>query len=160
MPAPLSDADFQHLLAFRTGLRRFQRWSERQAAAVGLTHAQHQLLVAIRGHPDPRGPTIGEVADYLLVRHHSAVELADRAQAAGLVERRPDADDQRVVRLALTPLGQERVAALTALHLEELRRLEPLLHSLVEGLDTAGDGGRPAAVRRPPATERQAPATG
>jgi hypothetical protein len=50
------------LLTFRTGLRHFQRWSEQQAAVAGLTPAQHQLLVAVRGHRDRRGPTIGEVA--------------------------------------------------------------------------------------------------
>jgi MarR family len=49
---------------------------------VGITPARHQLLLSIRGHRDPRGPTIGEVAGYLLVRHHGAVERIDRAVAA------------------------------------------------------------------------------
>ena len=84
MPA-LDHAEYERLLRFRTGLRRFLRWSAEQAARVGLTPAQHQLLLAVRGHPDPRGPTVGEVAGYLLLRHHSAVELIDRAQAAGLL---------------------------------------------------------------------------
>jgi|SRR5262245_6352248 len=136
----LTDSEYRNLLASRTGLRRFLRWSEQQAAQAGLTPAQHQLLVAVRGHPDPRGPTIGQVAGHLLVRHHSAVELVDRAQALGLVERVPDGDDQRVVRLALTPAGHHRVRALTDLHLEELRRLAPLLDALVAGL---GEGARP-----------------
>ena len=69
----LRDADYEDLLSLRTGLRRFLRWSEQQAEAAGLTPAQHQLLLAVRGHADPRGPTVGEVADYLLLRHHSAV---------------------------------------------------------------------------------------
>jgi DNA-binding MarR family transcriptional regulator len=137
---PLSDRQFEDLLTFRTGLRRFQRWSEQQAAAAGLTPAQHQLLVAVRGHRDHRGPTIGEVADYLVIRHHSAVELVDRAEAAGLVQRRPDRDDQRIVRLGLTTLGQARVEALTELHLSELARLAPLLDRLVAGLDGGPDG--------------------
>ena len=77
----LRDADYEDLLALRTGLRRFLRWSEQQAEAAGLTPAQHQLLLAVRGHPDRRGPTVGEVADYLLLRHHSAVGLVDRAVA-------------------------------------------------------------------------------
>lgn len=67
----LPDATYARLLALRTSLRHFERWSERQAQAAGLTAAQHQLLLAIRGHDDPRGPTIGEVADYLLLRHHA-----------------------------------------------------------------------------------------
>ena len=34
-------------------LRRFLHWSEEQAVAVGLTPAQHQLLLAIRGQAGP-----------------------------------------------------------------------------------------------------------
>ena len=131
----LPDEVYARLLALRTGLRRFQRWSEQQARAAGLTPAQHQLLLAIRGHRDPRGPTIGEVADYLLLRHHSAVGLIDRADAAGLVTRTRDEDDHRVVRLQLTTEGAERLEALSALHLEELKRLAPHLPGTWEDLD-------------------------
>jgi len=119
----LPDEVYERLLALRTGLRRFQRWSEQQAADAGLTPAQHQLLLAIRGHTDPRGPTIGEVADYLLLRHHSTVGLVDRADAAGLVTRERDGADHRVVRLRLTDEGAERLEALSALHLQEIERL-------------------------------------
>ncbi|MGI8882577.1 MAG: MarR family winged helix-turn-helix transcriptional regulator [Jatrophihabitans sp.] len=124
---PLSDPVYAKLLALRTGLRRFERWSEQQAREAGLTPAQHQLLLAIRGHSDARGPTIGEVADHLLLRHHSAVGLIDRAAAAGLVARTRNADDHRVVRLRLTKTGTARLEALSALHLEELARLAPQL---------------------------------
>jgi len=130
----LPDDVYARLLALRTGLRQFQRWSERQARAAGLTPAQHQLLLAIRGHPDPRGPTIGEVADYLLLRHHSAVGLVDRADAAGLVVRVRDPNDHRVVRLRLTARGAERLEALSALHLEELDRLARNIQAIGEGL--------------------------
>jgi DNA-binding MarR family transcriptional regulator len=119
----LTDAQYQELLAVRTALRRFLRWSEEQARAEGLTPAQHQLLLAVRGHGDRRGPTIGDVADVLLVRHHSAVELVDRAVAARLVRRVADRDDDRVVRLRLTEPGARRLRRLSALHLGELRRL-------------------------------------
>jgi len=119
----LPDDVYAQLLALRTGLRRFLHWSEQQAANAGLTPAQHQLLLAIRGHPDPRGPTIGEVADYLLLRHHSAVGLVDRADQHGLVVRERDPDDHRVVRLHLTEDGCRRLEALSALHLQELQRL-------------------------------------
>lgn len=133
MQPQLQDEDFQRLLAFRVALRRFNRWSEEQAAAEGLTHAQHQLLLAIRGHADRRGPTIGELAEYLLVRHHSAVELVDRVVAGGFVVRRRDADDSRVVRVHLTDRGRRAIAGLTTLHLEELRRLAPVLDQLATG---------------------------
>ena len=116
------DADYQALLQLRTGLRRFLRWSERQAEAAGLTAAQHQLLLAIRGHQDPQGPTISDVAAYLMLRHHSVVGLVDRAAQAGLVERHVDAADHRAVRLALTPAGARRLATLAAAHIDELSR--------------------------------------
>lgn len=117
----LSDGDFERLLAFRDGLRRFLHWSEEQAKAVGLTGAQHQLLLAVRGHGQQ--PSIRELADHLLLRHHSVVELVNRAVAAGLVERIHDADDQRVVHVRLSPTGVEKVEALAGAHLEELSRL-------------------------------------
>jgi uncharacterized protein YeaO (DUF488 family)/DNA-binding MarR family transcriptional regulator len=119
----LPDDSYTRLLALRTGLRHFERWSEQQAQAAGLTPAQHQLLLAVRGHGDPRGPTIGEVADYLLLRHHSTVGLVDRADAAGLVTRTRDLEDHRVVRIQLTRVGAKRLEALSTLHLEELERL-------------------------------------
>jgi DNA-binding MarR family transcriptional regulator len=130
----LPDDVYARLLALRTGLRRFERWSEQQARAAGLTPAQHQLLLAIRGHDDPRGPTVGEVADYLLLRHHSAVELIDRADAAGLVVRRRDEEDHRVVRLQLTDQGATSLEKLSALHLEELKRLALKLPGAWRGL--------------------------
>ena len=130
----LPDDRYARLLALRTGLRHFERWSEQQAQAAGLTPAQHQLLLAIRGHSDPRGPTIGEVADYLLLRHHSTVGLVDRADAAGLVTRARDPEDHRVVRLRLTKLGAKRLEALSTLHLEELDRLACELPEVWRGL--------------------------
>jgi uncharacterized protein YeaO (DUF488 family)/DNA-binding MarR family transcriptional regulator len=130
----LPDDVYARLLALRTGLRHFERWSEQQAQAAGLTPAQHQLLLAVRGHGDLRGPTIGEVADYLLLRHHSTVGLVDRADAAGLVTRTRDNDDHRIVRLHLTPSGAERLEALSALHLEELERLAAELPGAWSGL--------------------------
>lgn len=131
----VTDGDYESLLSLRTALRRFERWSEQQARTAGLTPAQHQLLLAIKGHRDERGPTIGEVADYLLLRHHSAVGLIDRADTAGVVTRYRDPDDHRVVRLRLTRKGAARLERLSALHLEELHRLGPKLAGIAIGLD-------------------------
>ncbi|MGQ0434353.1 MAG: MarR family winged helix-turn-helix transcriptional regulator [Microthrixaceae bacterium] len=119
----VTDADFTQLLAFRTGLRRFLHWSDTQAKQAGLTGAQYQLLLAIRGH-DGR-PSVGDVAAHLLLRHNSAVELVDRAERAGILRRIADDSDQRVVRLELTADGEARIAELAAAHLEELSRVRP-----------------------------------
>jgi DNA-binding MarR family transcriptional regulator len=126
MTTPTED-DYRRLLAFRTALRRFVAWSEERARSAGLTPKQHQLLLAVRGHDDPRGPTIKDVADYLLLRHNSAVELVNRAEAAGLVRRAASDGDRRIVRLRLTPLGDERLNALSGAILEELKRYEPAI---------------------------------
>lgn len=120
MEGDLDATHYQRLLQFRTGLRRFLHWSAEQAERAGLTPAQHQLLLAVRGHHSESRPTIGDIAGYLMLRHHSAVGLVDRAVKAGLVERQEDAGDRRIVRVGLTPLGEHTLQQLTAAHLEEI----------------------------------------
>ncbi len=138
----LTREDFENLLAFRTSLRRFHHWSETQARAVGLTHVQHQLLVAIKGHPGSAAPAVGDLADYLLLRHHSTVELVDRAEAAGFVRRSSDASDGRVVRVRLTAHGERCLAELTPAHLDELHKLAAVLNRLVIESDRAPSHAR------------------
>jgi DNA-binding MarR family transcriptional regulator len=129
--AQVTKQDFQRLLEFRVALREFQRWSEDQAQAAALTHVQHQLLVAIKGHPGDQPPAVGDLAGYLLLRPHSTAELINRAEAAGLVERTPDSNDGRVVRVRLTPAGDRIVQRLTKAHLSRLYELAAVLDELV-----------------------------
>lgn len=124
------DEDYTALLRLRTQLRQFDQWSRAEAEAHGLTHAQHQLLLAVRGSATVGGPPIGEVAETLLVRPHTAGELVDRMSGAGFVERVPDETDHRKVRLRLTAEGERVLRELTDVHLEELKRLRPLLGDL------------------------------
>jgi DNA-binding MarR family transcriptional regulator len=131
----ITDRDYRRLLTIRTRLRQFERWSADRAASLGLTARQHQLLLAIRGHDDPAGPTIGQVADYLMVQHNTAVELVSRAQQLGLVRRVGDAGDNRVVRLELTDNAEQRLAQLAQTHIEELTRLAAMLEDLTSDLD-------------------------
>jgi DNA-binding MarR family transcriptional regulator len=133
----LDQSDFEHLLELRTGLRRFLRWSEQRAAAAGITPGQHQLMLAIKGHANPAGPTIGDVAGYLVLRHHSAVGLVDRAASAGLVQRNQDHDSNSVVRLSLTEAGIEKLDSLSEAHLEELKQLAPAMRALWQSIDTS-----------------------
>lgn len=144
----LTQADFEHLLELRTGLRQFLRWSEQQAKAAGLTPAKHQLLLAIRGHPDPAGPTIGQLAEYLVLRHHSAGELVDRAVQDGLVQRRRDPISKSVVRVTLTRAGSSKLDALSEAHMEELAHLAPTMRTLWRELE-ATDGRIPKPATRP-----------
>ncbi|MGH8862688.1 MAG: MarR family winged helix-turn-helix transcriptional regulator [Jatrophihabitantaceae bacterium] len=133
-PKQVRDADYARLLAVRTGLRQFERWSAERAAEHGLTANQHQLLLAVRGHSEAQGPTIGQAADYLLIRHHSAVELADRTERAGLITRVRDSEDHRVVRLQLARKGARILERLTGAHVEELARLTQLFQSMTGAL--------------------------
>jgi DNA-binding MarR family transcriptional regulator len=123
----LTDRDYQLLLEFRAGLRQFLHWSKVQAEKAGLTPTQHQLVLAIRGREDGRAPTISEIADSMMLRHHSTVELIDRAEAAGLVRRSADSKDQRLVRVRLTSEGARKLERLARAHLEELELLAPQL---------------------------------
>lgn len=119
----VTEEDYRDILAFRDQLRRFLHWSEAEAGRVGLTPARHQLLLAVRGHPGGEAPTIGDIAEHLQLRHHSAVGLVDRAEAAGLVERVPDDHDRRVVHVRLQHAGRKALDELTVFHVAELRVL-------------------------------------
>jgi DNA-binding MarR family transcriptional regulator len=144
MPETLTDADYQRLLTFRTSLRAFLGRSDAHARAAGIPPSQHQLLLAIRGHAaGSDGPTIGEAATQLHISHNAAVQLVDRAQHAGLVERTRDPVNYRAVRLRLTLTGAERLAQLSTLHLEELAILEPTMRALSNQL--ADEHSNPSA---------------
>ncbi|MGH3183883.1 MAG: MarR family winged helix-turn-helix transcriptional regulator [Streptosporangiaceae bacterium] len=89
------------------------------------------MLVAVKGHRGDRPPTVGDLAGYLLLRPHSAVELVDRVESAGLVERTPDREDGRVVRVRLTKAGDRTLQRLTRAHLDRLDELAAVLNELV-----------------------------
>jgi DNA-binding MarR family transcriptional regulator len=120
MAPPVDDASFAQLAALRAGIRRYLAWAEQRARDHGMTPAQVQLALAIRAHEDPAGPTLTELADTLLLRHHSVVGLVDRAEQNGLVQRERDPEHQARVHVVLTTAGAERLEILSALHLEWL----------------------------------------
>ena len=128
MPAdpstPLRDTEYEELYRFRARLLRFLRASDRRIQDAGLTPSQYLLLLGVRAHSNERGPTIGDMAEFLQVKHHSAVELIDRAARADLVVRREDPDDGRVVRLALTFAGTQLLERVASINFRELRTLE------------------------------------
>jgi DNA-binding MarR family transcriptional regulator len=129
---PLTSQDFQALAAFRAALRQFIRFSEEAAREAGLTPQQHQALVAIRGHVGNEPPTVGELADALQVKHHSAVGLVDRIVQRGYARREPSTVDNRRVHVVITPGGEEVLRSLTAAHREEHRQLADVLRRLTE----------------------------
>ena len=135
-PRPaISQADYQRLSEFRYLIRRFLEFSQLQAEDAGLTPRQHQALLAIKGFPGGGPVAIGDLAERLRIRHHSAVELVNRLCEAGLVVRDQDKDDQRKVLLQLTERADACLADLSAVHLDELSRIEPMLRSVLARKD-------------------------
>jgi DNA-binding MarR family transcriptional regulator len=131
---PLLDEDYRRLLAFRSELRDFLRWSEQTAHDAGLTPSLHQLLLVLRGHSNSPGPTIGQAAEELHIRHHSVVELAQRAQTAGLICRDRDPVDHRRIHLQLTQYGRQQLETMTRKHLPRIQTLaDTLAHVLRRG---------------------------
>lgn len=123
----LRQADYEALAEFRYLIRCFVEFSERAARDVGLTPRHHQALLAIQGFGKGGPITVGDLAERLRVRHHSAVELANRLCENGLVTRSHDSEDQRRVLLSLTDRAEDHLSELSAAHLDELSRLEPML---------------------------------
>lgn len=134
-PTPLSPADYELLADFRYALRTFAAFSEGAAGALALTPQQHQTLLAIKGTrktpPDRRGLYVGEIADRLLIRPHTAAELVSRLARLDLVSREADPEDGRRVEVVLTPKAERVLESLSAAHLEELRTMRPLLGRLL-----------------------------
>jgi DNA-binding MarR family transcriptional regulator len=90
------------------------------------------LLIATRGHIGQQPPTIRELAVALQLRHHTVVELIDRAAENGLVERVPSSEDQRRVGILITPQGESVLESLSVAHRSELRQLESVLRRLTK----------------------------
>jgi DNA-binding MarR family transcriptional regulator len=124
---PLSKEDFEALARFRFGIRRYLRFSEEAVRRHGTTPQQYQLLLALKGFPGRDWAVVRELADRLQLRHHSVVELINRAQVEGLVRRDADPDDARAVRVGLTDRGEQLLDRLSALHRDELRRMDAVL---------------------------------
>jgi len=129
---------------FRYRIRQFLYFSEEAARQEGLEPQQHQMLLAVRVLAEASQPTIGLLAEHLLIRHHSAGGLIDRLEERGLVERVRGTTDHRQVRVRLTPAGEEKLGRLSLSHSEELRSSGPML---VEGLRILLDqfSAKPAA---------------
>lgn len=124
---PLSKRQYETLAAFRYTLRRFLHFSEGAAHAAGLTPQQHQALLAVKGFPGRDCLTVGQLAERLQLRHHSAVGLVDRLAAEKLVARAPSGQDRRQVLVQLTRRGEKVLERLSSAHREQLKRMGPEL---------------------------------
>ena len=135
----LGTGDYGRLAAFRYSLRRFLRFSEEAAATVGLTGQHYQAMLVVRACPDERRLAISELAEQLLIKHNSAVELVDRLVELNLLVRETAREDRRKVALSLTPRGRNVLAKLAAVHRAELRRLGPQLERFFASLSAEAE---------------------
>ncbi|MBR0932073.1 MarR family winged helix-turn-helix transcriptional regulator [Bradyrhizobium jicamae] len=136
---PSGAVDYEALARFRYQLRTFLAFSEQGARQAGLTPQQHQALLGIKGFVHPRPATVGDVARFLLVRHHSAVELINRMVKLGLIIRMTDPEDGRRVQLKLTRKGEQKLQAISRKNIEELRRAaSPALRRLLKSSPEPG----------------------
>ncbi len=124
---PSYAVDYEVLAQFRYQLRKFLSFSEAAAHGAGLTSQQHQALLAIKGFSGAQPVSVGDLADLLLVRHHTAVELVDRIAKLGLLARIADDDDSRRILLKLTRKGERKLQTLSKIHFEELQAASPRL---------------------------------
>jgi DNA-binding MarR family transcriptional regulator len=142
----LAQADYEALAAFRYALRKFEHHSDENVRAAQLMPQQHQALLVIKGgYPGATAITVAQLADALLVKHHSAVELVGRLVKAGLVARRTSDSDRRRVMISITPAGDEVLLSLSSANLGVLRRAAPVLSYLLRLLERHGFGSMRAA---------------
>jgi len=128
----LTLADYQSLAELRHQIRRFLHFSETTARNSGLEPRQHQLMLALKGLPEGARPRVGELAERLQIRHHSAVELVNRLAHRGYVRRVPGEQDRREVLLSLTSKGEKVLRELSIHHKAELQIRGPALVATLE----------------------------
>lgn len=136
---PEAKIQYQALEEFRHEIRRFLTFSEHAARQAGIEPQQHQALLAIKAATPRKNPSIGFLAERLLIQHHSAVELCDRLEEKKLVRRSRSSIDRREVLLRLTPAGENLLESLSVLHRTELQTTGPrLLKALQNVIRRAG----------------------
>jgi DNA-binding MarR family transcriptional regulator len=129
--APLGEAEYRALGHFRKAIRDFLAFSEASAHDLGLTSQQHQALLAIRSHAGPESMTVGELAECLLIKNHTAVELVGRLVERGLALRRESEMDRRRVLLQLTDQGAGQLEAICRRNLHQLHETAEILSDLL-----------------------------
>lgn len=142
MAGSISKKEYEMLATFRYALRQFLRFSETAARQAGITPKQHQALLAIAGFTEKDQVTVSELAERLQIRHHSAVGLVDRLETQKLVAREGGEADRREVYVALTSKGHDILAQLSTVHRQELHRIGPQLHLLLDQLSTEDLAGQ------------------
>lgn len=130
---PVSVRRLRSLAEFRYQLRRFLSFSEAASESCGIGAQQYQLMQVIAAIPDGQQPSISYLAERMILRHNSMVELVDRAERSGLVRREHDERDLRRSLVLLTAQGEAMLQRLVVQHLEDLvPKCDALIRALNE----------------------------
>jgi DNA-binding MarR family transcriptional regulator len=121
MSSAVTTAEYRALAELRYRIRLFLREGDAQARACGLEPQQYLLLLAVRGLPSDADATIRNLAERLVLKHHSVVELVDRLADHGYVRRLRDRADRRKVLVSLLPRGLRLVETVARQRISELR---------------------------------------
>lgn len=121
---------YEALAQFRYRLRLFLAFSDTTAKKAGLTSQQYQALLAIKGFSREGPMHVGELARYLLIKHHTAVELVDRMVKLELLQRSTDTADNRRVLVTLTKKGQTLLQKIAAAKFKHLGSSSRKLHKV------------------------------
>ncbi len=127
MGKTITTEDYCALAEFRYEIRKFLIVSERIARSAGLQPQQYTMLLALRGLPAGKEPTIRFLSERLQIRHNSAVELVDRLVRRDLVRRYRSDDDSRKILIRLTSAGNVLIQKLVQSRFAELNSSQPVL---------------------------------
>jgi DNA-binding MarR family transcriptional regulator len=142
MGPEITPAEYRALAELRYRIRHFLREGDAKARAVGLEPQQYLMLLAIRGLPEGSEATIQAIAERLVLKHHSAVELIDRLETHGYVRRTRSRDDRRRVFVTLLPRGERLLELVARNRISELRTSGEALVGAIEALlDRAQQSG-------------------
>ena len=119
--------DIEEAASLRAALRLFQRQSETITRRHGLSPRHYELLLMIRASEGGHS-TVSELVTLLQLTQSTVTELVQRAEDAGLLQRRQSPQDGRVVHLSLTEEGERRVGGAVVELGPERTRLLSILH--------------------------------
>lgn len=155
-PKPLTQAQYVALAEFRYRLRRFVRTMEEQTRKAGVNPQQYQVVLAVKGLPGQQAPTIGRLAERMQLNHNSMVELVDRCERRGLIQRLASRGDRRQVTLSITAEGEALLRQLGNAAREELLDSGPsLVESILGLIQDAGGRQKPGSSSRSTGVRRK-----
>lgn len=144
---PLPKADAQLCFAIYSAGHAFTKLYRSVLADLGLTYPQYLVMMVLW---DCDGITVKTVGEQLMLDSGTLTPLLKRMEAAGLIRRERDREDERQVRLFVTEAGQalgdkarlvpEKMACAIGGSPDAAARLVGELHSLRDALLKAADG--------------------